>query len=288
MEAGWVAECNRLTLMGMNDVEVGLKAASVGASIARGRFGEERTRFAKEGTDFATDVDIAIENAILGVLREARPQDAVQGEEFGFTGPSDAERMWLVDPLCGTLNYAAGLGIYAVNVALVSGDDVLAAVVAEPSTGSYLCTDGTRAWSQTEGSEMRTELKPSASSRLVEVNLETRDPDEHGFSSSRFFRSGAFETFSPRFIGTSLPLAWVASGRYAGFVIPGYREASVHFTTGIGLCRTAGCILTGFHGEPLHLANDGIVAAADAATHEVLLSGTAEQLIDKDLYRHSN
>jgi len=288
MEAGWVAECNRLTLMGMNDVEVGLKAASVAASITREHFGEERTRFAKDGADFATDVDIAVEEAILHVLREARPEDAVQGEEFGVTGPSDADRMWLVDPLCGTLNYAAGLGTYAVNVALVSGDDVLAAVVAEPSTGAYLCTDGVTAWGQTEGSETRTGLKPSVTSRFVDVNLETADPDEHGFSSSRFFRSGAFETLSPRFIGTSLPLAWVASGRYAGYVIPGVHKASVHFTAGIGLCRAAGCVLSGLYGEPLHLANDGIVVAADSATHEVLLSGIAEQLSDKDLYRYIN
>ena len=274
--------------METSDVDVALKAASVGASIARGCFGEERTRFAKVGADFATDVDIAVEEAILDVLRGARPKDAVQGEECGVTGPSDARRMWVVDPLCGTLNYAAGLGMYAINVALIRGDDVLVAVVAEPSTGAYLCTDGVMAWTQMEGSAARTELKPSATSRLVDVNLETADPDEHGFSSSRFFRSGAFETLSPRFIGTSLPLAWVASGRYAGYVIPGVREASVHFTAGIGLCRAAGCVLSGLYGEPLHLANEGIVVAADIATHEVLLSGIAEQLSDKDLCRYRN
>ena len=269
-----------ITPVGLNrtDVEVAIEAARAGARIALAQYGGTRERYAKQGADFATDVDMAVERAIVEILRTARPEDTIQGEELGVTGSPEAERRWLVDPLCGTLNYAAGLALYAVNVALVRGDDVLAAVVAEPATGTYLITDGMSAWCELDGSDIRTEVRPSAASRLVEVNLETPDPDEQGFSSARFFRSGAFKTLSPRFIGTSLPLSWVATGKYAGYVIPGKREASVHFTPGIGLCQAAGCVLSGLHGEPLHLANEGIVVAADERTHELLLAGIAEQL----------
>lgn len=274
----------------MSDLDVAFRAASVGAEIARAHRDGSLRRFTKGGADFATDVDIAVEQAILEVIRTARPDDAVRGEELDGSGPRDAERTWLVDPLCGTMNYAAGLSIYSVTVAVVRGDDVVAAVVAAPSGLTRACagdarspgvrfllTDGSTAWSCREGSSELAEVKPSASSRLVEVNLETSDPDGRGFSSSRFLRSCAFQTLSPRFIGTGLPLAWVASGEYAGFVIPGKREPSVHFTAGIGLCRAAGCVLSGLHGEPLHLANEGIVAAADETTHELLLEGIAEQ-----------
>jgi len=107
--------------------------------------------------------------------------------------------------------------------------------------------------------------------------METADLDEHGFSSARFLRSRAFETLSPRFIGTSLPLAWVASGRYAGFVVPARKDADVHFTAGIALCRAAGCVLSGLGGQPLRSADEGIVAAADSTTHTLLLAGIAEQ-----------
>ena len=292
--------------MEMSDLDVAYRAVRAGADVVRTHSTGPVQRIEKGGADFATDVDIASERAILDVIRTWRPGDAVCGEESGRTEVSGAERMWLVDPLCGTLNFAAGIPMYGINVALIRGDDVVCAVVADLSgelseysslrsstssasasttfrswctrpSSEYLIADGTRMWSQQEGSTEVTDPKPSASSRLVEVNMETEDPDEQGFSSSRFLRSRAFEMLSPRFIGTSLPLAWVASGRYAGFVIPGRRDTSVHFTTGIGLCRAAGCVLSGLHGEPLHLVNDGIVVAADKTTHELLLAGIAEQ-----------
>jgi len=86
-----------------------------------------------------------------------------------------------------------------------------------------------------------------------------------------------------RYFGTSLPLAWVASGQRAGFVIADRRGPSVHFSAGIGLCRAAGCICTNLFGQPLRLADDGIVVAADQTTHQLLLAGIAEQLVaDQD------
>jgi len=266
--------------MEMSDIDVAYRAVRAGVGVVQAHRTGPVQRFEKGGADFATDVDIASEKAILDVIHTWRPEDAVHGEESGdYVRRWAGERVWLVDPLCGTLNFAAGIPMYGINIALIRGDDVICAVVADlkGNTPTFLLTDGTRAWSRREGSEEVVDLRPSAASRLVEVNMETEDPDGQGFSSSRFLRSGAFETLSPRFIGTSLPLTWVASGRYAGFVIPGHREASVHFTAGIGLCRTAGCMLSGIHGEPLHLVNNGIVAAADKATHELLLAGIFEQ-----------
>lgn len=260
------------------DLDVALQAVSAAVAITEARRGGPLQRFGKDGADFATDVDRAVEQAILEVIRAARPGDAILGEELGNSGPSGAARVWLVDPLCGTLNYAAGSPAYAVNVALAQGDDVLAAAVAEPAAGVVYFTDGNMAWRRHNDSPEVAQLQPSAASRLVEVHLETDDPDGQGFSSARYLRSSTFQVLSPRFFGTGLPLAWVAGGQRAGFVIPGKRDISVHFTAGIGLCRAAGCVLSGLHGEPLHLANEGIVAAADATTHKLLLAGIAEQV----------
>ncbi len=45
---------------------------------------------------------------------------------------ADAVREWLVDPLCGTLNYAVGTALVAVNVALRDGRDTPLAPTATP------------------------------------------------------------------------------------------------------------------------------------------------------------
>lgn len=57
-----------------------------------------------------------------------RPGDAVLGEEPATSG----QITWIIDPLNGVDNYVSGLPSYAVSVAAVLDDVVLAAAVAEP------------------------------------------------------------------------------------------------------------------------------------------------------------
>ena len=102
----------------LTDAELAIAAAAAGAAEVRQRYGGPLERHAKEGTDFATSADLASEDGDPGGAAEHRPGDAMVGEEAGRTGPSDAAREWLVDPLCGTRNFAARTPLVAVNVAL--------------------------------------------------------------------------------------------------------------------------------------------------------------------------
>jgi myo-inositol-1(or 4)-monophosphatase len=262
--------------MPTSDLEVALAAASAAAVIIQARRGSQLRRFAKQAADFATDVDLDAEAAILSILGEQRPNDAIRGEESGTSGGTRTRRTWLVDPLCGTMNYASGSPSYAVSIALVRDGDVLAAVMAEPAAGLAYVADN--AGAREIGANLTAPLVPSASSRLVEVHLESADPNRSGFSSTRFLRSSTFDSFKPRYLGTALPLAWVAAGRRAGMVIASSHDFDIHFAAGIGLCRAAGCVLSDLHGGPARLDSEAIVVAADAATHRLILQGVAEQL----------
>jgi myo-inositol-1(or 4)-monophosphatase len=103
------------------DAEVAVAAARAGAAVLRAMFGSALARYDKSDGDFATVADLEAEKAVTEVIRTARPADAITGEESGSTGADGAERRWLVDPLCGTLNYAARSMLAAVNVALRAG-----------------------------------------------------------------------------------------------------------------------------------------------------------------------
>lgn len=72
-------------------------------------------------TDVVTAMDQASQDHLLARLREARPDDAVLGEEAG--GASGTSGItWVVDPIDGTVNYLYGIPAYAVSVAAVVGD----------------------------------------------------------------------------------------------------------------------------------------------------------------------
>ena len=144
----------------LSDAEVAIAAASAGAAEVRARYGQPVERFAKQGTDFATSADLASEAAIRAVVTAHRPDDAMIGEEDGRSGPDDAAREWLVDPLCGTRNFAATTPLVAVNVALEADTGSLAAASADPVTGEVFWTDGSSAWVRRDGTD--TPLVPSA------------------------------------------------------------------------------------------------------------------------------
>src|SRR5690349_2969662 len=131
--------------MSISDRELAVAAAEAGAAVVRAHYGSPLARFAKDGDDFATTADIEAERAILAILRDARPGDVVLGEESGRTGAGGGDRTWLVDPLCGTLNYATHSMLASVNVALRSGGRVTVAASADPFNNEVFWTGGTGA-----------------------------------------------------------------------------------------------------------------------------------------------
>jgi myo-inositol-1(or 4)-monophosphatase len=241
-------------------------------------YGTTLERFDKSGGDFATAADLKAERAIVEVIRAGRPADAVTGEESGHTGLDSAERQWLVDPLCGTLNYAAGMMLVAVNVALRAGPGIAAAASADPFSGEVFWTDGYRACVRSGDAD--TDLTPSADSRLVDVNLDPPFPNAPGFRAVSLLADEKFTgQFRPRVVSTTLAVAWVAAGRRAAYVTDGDLRDSVHFASGIALCQAAGCIVTGIHGQPLHTGTGGLIAAADRETHGALLNMIRNQFL---------
>src|SRR5215831_10107088 len=80
-----------------------------------------------------TDADLATEESLRGVLRRARPRDAMLGEEFGRTGMSP--RCWIIDPIDGTKNFVRGVPVWATLIGLMAEDEVIAGVVTAPALG---------------------------------------------------------------------------------------------------------------------------------------------------------
>ncbi|MEL7974441.1 inositol monophosphatase family protein [Isoptericola sp. F-RaC21] len=252
---------------GASDAEITVAAALAGAAAVVEAFRRPVTRHAKSGLDFATDTDVAAERAIRAVLAAARPGDAVVGEELGASG-GDGARRWYVDPLCGTLNFAAGVPAFGVNVALAERRDgverVLAAAVADPLTGEVTWADGDRARVRGAGA-LDVPASPTPVTRLVNV-----DVDNGGGAPALVADAVVRGAFAVRVASTSLALAWVAAGRHAAYVTGADVDGSVHFLPGVALCEAAGCVVTDLDGGPVR-GGTGIVAAADAATSRQVL-----------------
>ncbi len=72
----------------------------------------------RDGTA-VTDMDRDVESQLRILLHARFPADRVLGEEQGFTGPEGGSRVWVIDPIDGTTNYALGLPVWAVSLGLL-------------------------------------------------------------------------------------------------------------------------------------------------------------------------
>ncbi len=82
-------------------------------------------------TDLVTATDRAVETRIIGVLTDARPDDAILAEESGRRGGTSGVT-WVIDPIDGTTNFFYGLAGFNISIAAVAGGRVVAGVVVDP------------------------------------------------------------------------------------------------------------------------------------------------------------
>lgn len=253
--------------MALTDVDVAIAAAQAGAGVVVRGFGADHVRRVKTATDFATETDGLAERAILAVLAAHRPDDACTGEESGSSGAAQSPRRWLIDPLCGTLNFAATTPLSVVNVALSQHGLVTAAAAADPNAAELFWTNGTSSYRRFDGQDHR--LAPTATSGLIDVNCD--GPTDQPFVGGQLLTDPRVRAaYGPRVISSTLAVAWVAAGRRAAYISDGHFRDNLHFAAGIALCQAAGCPISDLAGNPLH-TDRGLVIAADQDTHRRVL-----------------
>lgn len=84
--------------------------------------------------NFATAADHAAELEILRRLRARDRAIPILAEESADQKVRGAERLWVVDPLDGTLNFSQGIPFYCVAIAYVEDGQVRAAAIHAPRT----------------------------------------------------------------------------------------------------------------------------------------------------------
>src|ERR1700747_38125 len=100
-----------------------------------------KSAVSKRGDDFATKVDLAIERQVVDALVSATGIP-VHGEEFGGAD-LDSPWVWILDPVDGTFNYAAGSPMAAILLGLLHDGDPVAGLTWLPFTGErYVAVSG--------------------------------------------------------------------------------------------------------------------------------------------------
>lgn len=115
-------------------LEIAAAAVREGGRVARERLGDPGYLKWKGHRDVVTGASMEVQEAILRSLDGAIPDQGILAEEGPDDEPMpvDAEHLWIVDPICGSLNYAQGVPWFGVSVALRSRGVIQVGAVYDP------------------------------------------------------------------------------------------------------------------------------------------------------------
>src|SRR4051812_10380121 len=183
----------------------------------------------KSDRDLVSDVDLAVERAIRAHLETETPGIGFLGEEEGRTGKPGAEWVWTLDPIDGTSNFAHGIPLCAVSLALLhNGHPVLGVIDAPFLAERYHAIEGQGAYLGAE------RLSASGATELRDAVVAIGDyAVGEDADRKNQLRLAATLQLVPRvhrirMLGTAaLDLAWVAAGRLDASVTLGNKPWDV-------------------------------------------------------------
>lgn len=82
----------------------------------------------KDLNDIVTDVDVFMEKRIVEKIKEWFPEHSIYSEECGEI-EKNSEYEWFIDPIDGTINFAAGIPLFSTSIALKKNDETVFGVV---------------------------------------------------------------------------------------------------------------------------------------------------------------
>lgn len=252
------------------------KAAASLAALEAGKiltslFGRVKEISKKGEIDLVTEADIQAERKILEVLTGLFPQDTIITEETGKHRHLP-DRVWLIDPLDGTTNFAHALPFYAVSIAFEVEKDLALGVIYNP------CVDELFEAVKGEGAcRNGNPIRVSKTKRIGDALLITGFPydvRENPDGITRRFKKMLTLAQGVRRLGSAaLDLAYVAAG-----IFDGYWEERLHpwdTAAGAVLVREAGGLVSDYDGQPFSPYGKSIVAS-NGLIHEDLLSALKE------------
>lgn len=209
----------------------------------------------KSKNDLVSDADRASEAAIKAELGLRFPQYAFLGEESGASG--EGNRVWIVDPLDGTLNFVQGFPHWCVSIALWDEVGPLVACIHDPlRNDTFVAVRGQGAtWNDQRISiSQHGGLDGAFLATGFAYQLGERFSSYNKALTAAFYRAKAIR----RPGSAALDLAHTAAGIFDGFFEMGLKRWD--YAAGVLLVQEAGGMITDWQGGEAWRQSGDVVA----------------------------
>jgi myo-inositol-1(or 4)-monophosphatase len=199
----------------------------------------------KSARDVVTEADDLSEDLVISAIRGRFPDDAILAEESGAHAAAESRpvngRLWVIDPLDGTVNYANGLPVFCVSIGLVVDGRPTAGAVRDPTRSETFAAtaDGP---ATLNGRPIQASTKDKLSDGVISLSLAGRSVTNRARAIRKEIRIA-------RSMGSaSLALAYVGNGRFDAFVQESGMSAWDVAAAGL-VAERAGATVTAFDGS---------------------------------------
>jgi len=250
-----------------DETRTAVRAAETAGGILMEMFRRPVGVAKKNERELVTDADRASEEAILAAVRAGFPDDPIITEE---SAPElrRTERVWIVDPLDGTNNYAHGYPFFSVAIAVEEAGVPVVGVVHDPLRGETFAAE--RGGGATLNGEA---IGVSRTASLGDALVATGFPYDRGPGTDNNLSNLNRFILAVRGVrrggSAELDLVSVAAGRLDGFWELGLKVWDV--AAGGLIVREAGGVVTNFDGSGWDHRRGDIVAS-NGALHEEMLA----------------
>lgn len=223
----------------------------------------------KKEADFSTQVDIEVENLITNEIKKRFSKDSVLAEEKHANTLITKGRIWIIDPICGTNNFARGIKNYCTNIALANYNRIIASCVIDHSQNDYFWSIGGKKIYINNSLYKPSEEK---SDIMVEVDfgsvfaLDKTQKEKY----SRFLKKLVTQTnYYLVSLNTSLVFAYTAVGKIDGFINSYNHPWDICASS--FLIQQSGGIISDLSGKKWTLRSIGAIGASNKEIHKKLL-----------------
>lgn len=253
------------------ELEVAIQAALEAGKILEKYFETEILKEFKEDTSIVTLADRECEDVIKKIISNAFPDHSILGEETGMTEKA-SDYVWHIDPVDGTRNFANGIPIFAVSIALVQSNEVIVGVVYNPVTKSlFYAEKGKGAYLNDKRIFVSKDDKDHA---IITVGPGKKDEDKK-LRRELYYSLPATIVRSVRDLGsTSVELAYLARGGIEANIQLGLN--TYDFAAAILLVQEAGGKITMHDGSPWAFPEIKFVAS-NGVFHDLIIEEVKRQ-----------
>lgn len=255
--------------MTKDDVKLAERLADAAGDAIRPLYRAEFSSEAKADSSPVTEADRAAEAAMRAIIEEACPDDGIIGEEFGEKKGSSG-RIWVLDPIDGTVSFMAGRPIFGTLIALLKDGFPLLGVIDQ-------CISGER-WVGVTGGETTLNGALVSTRRcreLSDATLASSAPQYFDDHSAQHFMALAEKT-NKRVVwgGDCYNYGLLASGQIDLVVETGLKLHD--FAALVPIVEGAGGMMCDWNGDPLHAGSAGdVIALGEPARQEDVLEALA-------------